>query len=231
LEVKKLKQSIEDYRSFLKKDRDFRHRYIWESLQTFQTNWDIDAPDFAAMFNRSFENTTSRRLWKREAWLPKEMMLKLINTDQEFVRRMFKDLKDESKELEGRISRFKFGCDTLLLDYKKRKATTIENNHFHEDNEMIFLYLSFLFPDKYTLFQYNDFLKVNEKLATPILPGPYDLIRFVKITKIFHTFLQKDEELKAANERRLSGGLEGIAASQLLVFDFYASFANGFVIK
>jgi len=228
VEVKKLQQSIIDYQNFVRKDRDFTHGYIWESLQHFQNNWDIDAPDFAAMYDQSFQNEKSRRLWKRDAWFPKEMMLKLAQLDPEFVRRMFKDLIDEDKEIEGRISRFKFGCDTLLQDYKSKQAVSIENNHFHENNEMIFLYLAFLIPDIYTLFHYPAFQKVNELLATPIMPGPYDLTRFVKITNVFNTFLQRDEALMEVHEKRLDVELRGLTKSRILVFDFYENFANGF---
>jgi len=230
MEVKKLQQSIIDYKNFVRKDREFNYAYIWESLQTFQKNWDVDAPDFAAMYEQSFQNEKSRRLWKREAWLPKEMMVKLAKLDPEFIRRMFKDLIDEEKEVEGRISRFKFGCDTLLLDYKSKQIASIENNHFHDNNEMIFLYLAFLIPDKYTLFHYPAFQKVNELLATPIIPGPYDLSRFIKITNVFNTFLQRDEEVMEAHEQRLGVELRGLAKSRILVFDFYENFANGFSV-
>ncbi len=231
MEVKKLQESISKYKRYLQKDREFSNRYIWEALANFQTHWDIDSPDFSAMYDQSFQSDYSRRLWKREAWHPKEMMVKMAKLDPEFVRRMFKDLADEGKELEGRISRFKFGCDTLLSDYKSKKAVSIENNHFHDDSEMIFLYLTYLFPEKYTLFQYNAFRKVNEILATPILPGPYDLGRFVKITNIFNTFLRKEDDLLALNDRRLGDKLIQLSSSRILVFDFYDQLAKGFVSK
>ena len=221
MNVKKLQAYIDLYKRFLEKDRNLTGVYKYESVFHFQNNWDVDAPDFGKMYSASLKNSMTKRLWKREAWHPKEMMLKLIETDQEFVRRMFKDLFDESKAADQRISRFKFGCDEMLTDYKLKNQTSIENNHHHDNNEMILLYLSFRYPTAYCLFEYSAFRQTMELLGVPNLPGPYDVDRFLKLTKILNTFLQRNEPLVALHKARRQKPMYFGGESKLIVHDFY----------
>jgi len=221
MQVKKLEYYIDQFKQFLKKDRDFREIYKWESLFHFQNHWDIDAPDFGKMYDQSLQNNHSRRLWKRESWTPKDMMLKCCEIQPDFVRRMFVDLFDETKSVETRISRFKFGCDELLKDYKTSHITSIENNHYHDDFQMIMLYLTFRFPQKYTLHDYPSFSKTMGLLGSMDVPGPFDIERFLKLTKVLNTFLQKDKELLALQSKRLKINKLDIEVGSLLVHDFY----------
>ena len=221
MQVKKLEYYIDQFKQFLKRDGDFREMYKWESLFHFQQNWDINAPDFCEMYNRSLQNDRTRRLWKRESWSPKSMMLKFCQMDQDFTSSMFKDLFDESKEITTRISRFKFGCDELLKDYKNTHKTSIENNHYHNDFEMIMLYLTFQFPEKYTLYDYPAFSKTMSILGSLDIPGPYDIERFLKLSKVLNTFLQKDSELIETQNNRLIISRLPQKPGALLVHDFY----------
>ena len=221
MEVKKLTYYIDQFKHFLKRDRDFQEIYKWESLFHFQKHWDIDAPDFGKMYDNSLQNNHSRRLWKREVWTPKEMMLKFCETQPDFVRRMFADLFDEAKSGETRISRFKFGCDELLKDYKTDHKTSIENNHYHDDFQMIMLYLTFHFPQKYTLYDYPSFSKTVGLLGITDIPGPFDIERFIKLTKILNTFLQKDDELLELQCKRLEINKLNKEVGSLLTHDFY----------
>lgn len=221
MQVKKLEYYIDQFRQFLKQDKDFSEIYKWESLLCFQEKWDIDAPDFAAMFDSSLQNSRSRRLWKRESWTPKEMILKFCEIQPDFVRSMFKNLFDEEKAVESRISKFKFCCDELLSEYKDHHKRSIENNHYHDDFEMIMLYLAFQFPQKYTLFDHSPFSKTMSLLGIGDIPGPYDIERFIKLTKILNTFLQKDEALIELQKKRLLLNKINVEVGALLVHDFY----------
>ena len=221
MQVKKLEYYIDQFKQFLKKDRDFREIHKWESLFHFQENWDIDAPDFGAMYDHSLQNNTTKRLWKREAWTPKAMMLNFCKMQPEFVRKMFKDLFEESKSVETRISLFKFCCDELLKEYKMQHKTSIENNHYHDDFQMIMLYLTFKFPEKYTLFDYPSFSKTMKLLGSMDVPGPFDIERFLKLSKVLNTFLQKNKELIELKSNRLKINKLSSSVGSLLVHDFY----------
>jgi 5-methylcytosine-specific restriction protein B len=134
---------------------------------------------------------------------------------------MFHDLFNEEKTIETRISRFKFGCEELLKEYKDHHKTSIENNHYHDDFQMIMLYLTFRFPQKYTLYDYPAFNKTMTLLGITDLPGPYDIERFIKLTKILNTYLQKDKDLLDIQSDRLAINKLQPEIGSLLVHDFY----------
>ena len=220
MEVKRIKQLTHQFVNAIKGDTVYSQLYKWESFQTFGKHWDIDAPDFGKMYDASFQNDKSRRLWKRENWYPKEMMLKLIEIDQEFVRRMFKRLFDEDKSIEARVSQFKFSADEILVDFKKENKTSIETNHFHEKLNMPFLYLSFRYPDIYTLFDYKPFEITCKAIRVTKIPESYNVDRFVKISKIMNTFLMKEDMDESLETRNQHLGIDQ-NSNYLLVDEFY----------
>jgi len=219
MNAQKLKDCIVRYKADLEgKERgDFGPH--WESLAYFLRHWDVDAPDFAAMYDRCLQNSRTKRIWKREAWEPKEMMIHFAKMQPEFVRKLFKELFDETKDISGRVSRFKFGMDTMLREYKERNPRRIDNNHYHDDSEMIHMYLAFRFPAKYCLFDYSAFQKMNELLSVKNPPSPFETDRFFKFTKIWKTFLAKDEEILQIHNKVFPR----VDLSGFYVFDFYRS--------
>ncbi|MFT5169349.1 MAG: hypothetical protein ACI8P3_004598 [Saprospiraceae bacterium] len=221
MEVKKLQAKIQEFKSFLKRDRNFEELYKWESLSHFQEYWDIEAPDFGKMYDQSLRNTKTQRLWKRENWRPKELMLQLIALEPDFPRRIFRKLFDESTNIEPRVSMFKFGCEELLREFKHQHKRTIENNHYHDDFEMIFLYLTFRFPEAFTFYEYRPFIRTLEQLGIHDIPDPYNIERFLKLTKILYIFLKKDEELMSIHRKRLPADRFYASDSKLIVHDFY----------
>ena len=227
MEVKKLQAKIQEFKAFLKKDRHLNEVHKWEALSHFQEHWDIDTVDFGKMYKDSLQNTTTQRMWKREVWRPKEMMSLLIDQDPIFARRIFRNLFDEDKSIETRISMFKFGCEEMLQEFKRKNTTSIENNHYHDDNEMILLYLTFRYPTEYTLFEYPPFIETLKKMGIADLPDPYNLERFFKLTKILYTFLKRDEELLDIQRKRLSAGRFYKEDSKLIVHDFYRFCGQG----
>ena len=123
MEVKKLQAKIEAFKSFLKKDRNLGEVYRWEAMSHFKDHWNIDAPDFGKMYDESLSSQVTQRLWKRENWRPKEVMLELINLEPDFARKSFRNLFDETANIETRISMFKFACDELLREFKNKNKT------------------------------------------------------------------------------------------------------------
>ena len=222
MEVKKLQAQIDAFKSFLSKDRERKELYKWEALSHFQKYWDIDAPDFGNMYDQALQSQTTQRLWKRETWRPKEMMLQLISLEPDFARRMFRNLLDESQNIETRISMFKFGCDEMLSEFKRKQSTSIENNHYHDDFQMILLYLTFRYPESYTFYEYQPFVLTLKQLGITDLPGPYNLERFFKLSKIMYTFLKKDPDLLELHQKRIPSELYYKGESRLLVHDFYS---------
>lgn len=201
--LSRIQTAITDYKKWLTGTKHHPFVYKWESVQHFQDHWNLDTPDPAAMFESSFHNSETRRLWQTENWQPKRMMTEFWRFDPMTVRLMFEDLFNETREVEGRVSRFLFGCDSLLRDYKKARPTSIENNHYHDDFQMIALYLAFRYPESYAPYNFPVFQKAMTRLGAHDVPQANDVTRYFKVLRTLMTFLEKDGGVMPAMQKHL----------------------------
>ncbi len=216
----RIQAAITDYKKWLTTERHHPFVHKWESLQNFQANWNLDDPDVVGMFDRSFQNTETRRLWQTENWYPKKTMLEFWRADPKTVRLMFDDLFNETREVEGRIGRFVFGCDELLRDFKRAHVATIENNHDHGDYRMIALYLAFRYPDTYAPYDFPVFQRAMTHFGARDIPQENDLPRYFKVLKTLMTFLEKDGSVVPAMQKHLHPRRHFQGKTLLLAEDF-----------
>lgn len=228
MNARAIKELFEKYKIFLRSNQNFDRLYLWESQFTFQQHWDIEATDLALMFDNSLQNSKTKRLWKREAYEPKRMMMEFIKMDTDWVRQMFNEFFDENKSPEVRASRFIFYCDHLLEAYKNAHPLSIDNNHYHDDGyQMIFLYLSFRYPDQYAPYEHEAFVDLLKKVGAVNPPLVPDVERFVKVTRTLYKMMQHDTELISLHKKRLISGQSYEAESLMIIYDFYmAMFLN-----
>lgn len=218
--LSKITAAIADYKKWLSNTKNHPFAHKWESVQHFQNHWDLGTADPAAMFEGSFHNSETRRLWQTDNWQPKRMMAEFWRADPLTVRLMFDDLFNETREAEGRISRFLFGCDTLLRDYKRAKSTSIENNHYHGDFQMIALYLAFRYPESYAPYDFPTFQKAMTHLGARDVPQANDLARYFKVLRTLMTFLEKDGGVVPAMQKHLHPRRHFQGKTLLLAEDF-----------
>lgn len=125
--------------------------YKWEAVKHFQDNWDIDAPDFAAMFKESVK--ASNNLINNRIVQPTNGIVKLAEHPEltETVRQMFKDLlADDGGNIDLRqdkIYAFIEKADELLNIYYKGSWK------YAQDMRTVIFYLSFLEPEKNYMFK------------------------------------------------------------------------------
>lgn len=224
MNVRQLKELFEFYKSFLRSKNKDNRLFLWESQSLFQQHWDMETDDFLNMYDKSLQNSTTKRLWKRENYEPKRMIMEFIQLDPAWTRQMFGELFDESKSIEGRLGRFIFYCDLLLENYKKANPASIENNHYHEDGyEMTFLYLAFRYPDLYAPHNHKafvNFLKKVKAVEPPLVP---DVERYAKVSRTVFKMMSQDEELMNLHRKRLIPGKSYMEDSLILVYDFFMS--------
>jgi hypothetical protein len=224
MRLKDLQDALSEYRSLIARKGAGQWLFLWETQRIFQENWDLDAPDLAAMFDRSLESTQTRKMWNRDNFYPKRMMLQFMRQQQEFTRQMFAGLFREDISIEGRASRFVLYCDELLQDHLERNPTEKVFAHYHDDEyQTIFLYLAMRWPEMYTCYDFGAFIATLRRIGAQDIPLTHDLERFVKISRTLFQLMQKDEALIAAHQRRLLPGRDYMGASMLLVFDFMQS--------
>ena len=221
MQLKRLQSSLEQFQDFLSSPEAEDRLYMWESQRIFQENWELEALDLAAMYNRSLENTQTRRLWSREFYEPKRLMHQFMRQQPDFVRQMFADLFNDDRSIDGRISRFVFGCDELLRDHQERHPRDRTNSHYHDDGyQIISLYLAFRYPDRYTYYDFALFRSTLENLGAPDLPATHDFERFVKVSRTIYNFMQKNDALMESHRARLDPEKHFQGDSLLLVYDF-----------
>ena len=221
MNLQKLNETIRQYKNFLQSNPGHDPYWKWESQRVFQENWDIDTRDFLGMFDRSLQNSQTRRLWIREHYAPKDMMLKFIELSEDYVRFAFQDLFNENKDIEGRVDRFVFYCDELLREYREKYPTKKENAHYHNDNyEIISHYLAFRFPEVYTPYHFENFKQILQLLGSRDVPKMNDTARYFKVMRTIFNFIKKDEEILNIHQQRLDEKKHFIGETLLVVGDF-----------
>ena len=221
MNLQKLKDTIQQYNRFLQDYPEHDPYWRWESQKTFQENWDIEASGFGAMYDRSLENSHTRRLWKRENYEPKAMMLRFIAMSEDFVRYMFQDLFNEKKEVDGRMGRFVFHCDELLREHRETHPHSKANAHFHDDGyQIISLYLAFRYPEQYTPYDFGVFRQLMALLGSRDVPKVDDTGRYFKVMRTIYNFIKKEEEILAMHRQRLNPERHFMGETLLVAEDF-----------
>lgn len=203
MNLKTILSLIDDYKSYLKSPNSDSELYKWETIQHFQANWSTESTDLAAMYDKALNNNDTRRQWKGNDFYPKEMMLNFMQIEPEYVRLALRDLFNNDKEIGARVDRFIFYCNELLNIYLAQHPKAKINAH-HHNHEVVMMYLTCRFPQKYTLYNANAFRAFLEKVGAKNISVSHDLERFVKVAKIVHTFLKKDEEIQLLLANRLN---------------------------
>jgi hypothetical protein len=219
--VAKIEAARASYVAWLQSVRHHPRSLWWETVAHWQNNWNPKASDPVAMYDRCLHNSESRRMWQTDTWRPKEMLTLFWQHDPMMVNAIFDDLHNETKSIEGRVSRFVFGMDTLLSDYKRAHPTRIENNHYHSDYKMIAWYLAGQYPDAYGApYDFDVLSGALARLGARELPQNNDVVRFFKVCRTLMTFLDKDPQVAAAMQRHLSAKRHFNGKTLLLAVDF-----------
>lgn len=166
-------------------------KYKWEAVKWFQDNWDVNAPDFAEMLNRSLDKTFN--LLASNNNFPKGMIVGFAKSAPEEVRAMFIALFDESKDVFERLDAFKTQSSILLEKYGNGAA-----QHYQYENA-ISTYLWLRYPDKYYIYKFGEVKTVASELESDyrFKKGAYaDNIRnFLKLYDEISAALKEDTEL------------------------------------
>ncbi len=221
MQLKRIHAYAEQYTDWLQTRDAARNIYLWESQNNWQAHWDLNAPSLPPVYDQSLRNRQTKRLWKREAYEPKRMMLKFLEIEPEFVRSMFQDLFNEGKSVDGRADRFVFYCDQLLGQYRKKQPLAIDTGHYHDDGYgIISLYLSFQYPDRYAPYEAERLIKLLQLLGATNIPSAGDFPRHCKLMRTLQQLLNKNEVLLQRHALRLNEREHYMEESLLLAHDF-----------
>lgn len=170
------------------------HAHLWSVQQQFQDNWDLQAIDLVEMFDRSLQSDVNRRMWSREGYQPKELMLAFLRLEPHLVHAMFLDLFRKDKDLEGRISRFQHHADELLQDYQARRLKPAYSGH-DQDLEIITFYLAMRYPTDYAPYHHEAFVHALSHFKVRELPVVQDPERWMKVARTLLNLMKKNQNL------------------------------------
>ena len=187
----RLKDVLVQYKQNFVSKQWGEEKYKWEAVKWFQDNWNVNAPDFAEMLNRSLDKTYN--LLASANNFPKGMIVGFAKSAPEEVRAMFLSLYDESKDVYERMNAFKMQSTVLLEKYGNGAA-----QHYQYENA-ISTYLWLRFPDKYYIYKFGEVKTVASELEADyhFKKGAYaDNIRnFLKLYDEISAALKEDTEL------------------------------------
>jgi len=182
-----------------------------EVVANFQQHWDIHAMDFLGMMDRSLLIGSDK--WSLKFINGIEIMKLFIEKNEDMVRGMFQDLFHDEKDLTGRIGRFEYHCDLLLKEVQEERPNSLD--HHHGDKHMIFYYLFLRFPMQYAPWQMDDMQKVLVRCGAPSPIHNHEVIRYVKVCRIFLKFLSQDDSIVEQLSTRLDDPLSFRSAHTL----------------
>ncbi len=221
MQLQRIQERLAGFKNHLQSPTAQYWLHLWESQQIFQTRWDADAPDIRATYDAALDSPVTRRLWSRENYAPKQMMLIFAELAPDMVRVAFQDLFNENKDIEVRLDRFVYYCDELLSAYKGQTNRPAWNRHFHDDDyAIISLYLAFRYPDRYAPYRHAAFVEMLRQLAAANLPRSNDPARWFKVARTLYGFMQKDTELLSLHQQRLLPDRHYTGSSLLLAYEF-----------
>lgn len=217
-----LEEKIAGFEEFLRTRAAFADEPLlfYEHLHHFQTNWHSPKATFSETIQNSFYNSQSRRFWHG----PVQVLTAFAAFNQEYTELMFRDLFNESKDLSGRIERFKFYSDTLLAEL------LAENPKFQTDHlqntEIIYFYLAMRYPEYFAVYRHEDFVKTLQLLGARDVPVVFDPERYYKSSKIFNKYLTDNSLIDKHIARLLKGSLSFEMENMLRVTYFCWYCAN-----
>lgn len=199
MQVSKIKDYVSRYPEWILSDDSLKLLPLWETQQNWQAHFDLNAKDLRSSYDKSLNNDTNRRHYRREGYDPKSAMLEMLDWEPEHVRTIFEDLFSEERDLEGRVQRFVFYCRELFNQYRDAKPKSRLPDHFHDDDYgMASLYLTGQYPEKYAPYKTELLKNSLQKLGALKIPEVADFPRYVKLLATLRKFLAEDEKVNTA---------------------------------
>lgn len=216
---KVLQDALADYK------KDFlvfgwkEEKFKWEAIKWFQEKWDIDSPDFDNMLAESLEKVDY--LITSGNYYAKGMIVMFAQREPEFVRKMFRELYDETRSLEERVSVFRDKAAFALTNF-----TPEAKNHF-QDEKAVSVYLWLKYPDKYYIYKYSEVIAMIECLESDhkIIAGKWNIETAYKLYEEMLEVIKEDKELVDLFQRSLTDDCYPDPSLHTLTFDvgFYIS--------
>jgi len=193
MKVALINEYKDKFKAYLKGSGDPRNAFYFEIIDNWKGHWKIEGKGLSTIYDSSLQSKESARLWGGSVNSPKSMMILLLETEEEFMRATFRDLFNETLDLGLRLDRFGFHTDQVFRPMQSKDPRFV--SHFHNDREILCLYLALEYPDRYCLFNYPAFLVMMQKFESRNIPTKVEVERYYKSCRGIKNLLFKDDEL------------------------------------
>lgn len=178
MDLEVLQKIIDYYLNILKTEGDPGEAYKYQAIDTYKKHWDINAKDFHQMFLDSYKDQ-SNLFYHSAFWF--------IRTAAEHfpeeARSMFRELFDESIDLEKRIKQFRKSSKNLLPKIKDKIDDQRNSIGDHQDERSISVYLSFEYPEKYGLYKSGFYTEFCKEVGVKPKPAGKKFIHYMELVK------------------------------------------------
>ena len=156
-------------------DSEQQELYKWEIISKYHDKLDTDSPDFA----KNISEINYKNIWYPST--QRRAVFYFAKYEPEAYRALHKNLYDESKSLQERVTAFTEGCKELW-NSKIQQYFLPQKTSAQCDECLISCFLTTKYPEKYTFYKYTvykkfcKFLGVEPKPSGLILEHYYKLI-------------------------------------------------------
>lgn len=213
-------QYLDKFPAILMSRDELPNLHMWDAQQHFAKVWDIERLDFDIMYAESLHSDISNRLWTGVDYHPKESMVTFLRYEKEFIRSMFRDLFNEGKDLQMRISRFIFHCDELGKQIKKKEPKLL---HHYQDEQMVVSYLALHDPQRYAFLDIPSFRSAMVAMQARNIPEYITIESYTKLMRIIQKFVSSDPSLANGYRTLFPESKLYVDGSMLLSLDFVQS--------
>lgn len=196
--------------------------YKWQAIKWYKEHWNINAPDFAAMFASAFSKAGN--LLTAHMYYPYGVLCEFAEMNPEAVKAMFQDLHNEKKPLSERYLNFRSRCDTLLTEYRNSSENHAKANNHYQDLHTISVYLSFEYPETYFIYKFKVYKRFQELIGFSAENGKnksevWKLENYNQMCQAVLDVVNSDTELLKLNRNRLASDCYQDEAHHLLTMD------------
>ena len=166
------------------KSPDFDEEYKWKALIHFQKSFDMEAEEFAGMLKDALSKIEN--LLTSMHYYPGKMIHRFAMGFPEETRAAFRNLFNESIDLESRVEAFKSFAIEKLEQLEPGK-----NLNHYQDDRAISVYLTMRYPEKYFIYKSRNLSNFVKKLRIQ-LPDQGALKRYFNLANELREILVKN---------------------------------------
>ena len=170
-----LRELFEPYKEWLRSTLNRDELYKWEAVKHFQDTWNLEADDFYGMLKASISKCGNLMFKNSRGFI---LLAARYKTEE--VRSLFRNLFDESKDLDGRMKAFTAEAEALREEVSALSGKKLASQ---QDERTLALYLSLKYPDRHYLYKNSYYQEACAALGEPVAKAGGKYLHFMRLVE------------------------------------------------